>query len=267
MARKKYDYQEIPLGFVIVMLVLIPAITLMLAFKDRIVNDNPDASTVIVLNTSANQWQLPKQSDSDSGNNLTPTPKDLTLPSGFHQLKWGDSLEKLNHPVLVTDNEDNIQVAGYEVDANMHEVPQCYTQKGENLKLGMNHIDEIVYCFTNKQLSQVQVYRKIAYLPGYNDDNCNNLDCIASKDQTWNRIFVDYITKIYGTNAKDQNEYYQIVEDKFWQDNQGRNIYLKMDDMNTFTIGTDAYDNQSAQAIAIGMDKCNRATAEGNDSN
>jgi hypothetical protein len=55
MARKKYDYQEIPLGFVIVMLVLIPAITLMLAFKDRIVNDNPDASTVIVLNTSANQ--------------------------------------------------------------------------------------------------------------------------------------------------------------------------------------------------------------------
>jgi hypothetical protein len=230
----------------------------------------------IYHNSSTNDTQ-PVQYSSETINNPTnpvgmnvnigdnqPQMKDLTLPSGFHHLKWGDTIAKLNHPELVTDNENNFEVAGYIVDTQMHEVPQCYIQRGENLKLGMNRIDEVVYCFTNKQLSEVQIYRKVAYEKGYNENNCNSLDCLADKDQTWNNLFVDYITKTYGTTPLSENEDYPTVSPKTWQDNSGKNIYLKMDGFNMFAIGTDYYDNQSAQAITMGLAKCNHTSAEGN---
>lgn len=201
---------------------------------------------------------------------MHPTLKDLTMPTGFRNLKWGDGVEKLKNPVLVTDNSENTLVAGHYIGSNLKEAPQCYDQKNESLKLGLAKLDEVRYCFLDNHFYKVKVYRTLAYAPKYNEKNCNDIGCLSAKDNILNNIFMDYLTHTYGVSLKQDNglaSERHMVDDNTWQDGQGRNIFFIVDAYNEFSLKTNYYDSSADKKIHDALTNQNRTTAEGNDSN
>lgn len=199
---------------------------------------------------------------------IHPTIKDLTMPTGFRNLKWGDGIDKLKNAVLVTDNSENTKIAGHYVGSDLKEAPQCYIQKNESLKLGLAKLDEIKYCFLDNHFYKAKVYRELAYAPKYNEKNCNDIECLSSKDNILNNLFMDYLVHTYGVSLSKDNGWLSerhVVTDNTWKDSQGRNISFFLEGYNEFTLKTDYYDASSDKQIHDALTNQNKTTAEGND--